>query len=453
MRLETLLAIIALCLTAFSSVISPDRVSIAIIVLPFAIAFQFLPARSQQLVWLAAVPWAILLNLAPHSEISVGQFHFYHSEAMLLLLASSVTIRLRSPAGASRIARRSVAAYMLWIIIAEVAALPGLALQLLLQTLCTVLLAWLSFRIAAAIGQGGISTLAFSVTAWIAILGLAAFHDSVISNGVSVFASTGSLVAGSEMLAIQVSFLLPVALSYALLCPHRNRVFQVGAWMAVLVGFIALIMSFSRSGWVGGFVGMILVACGAGPKDRTKILPAMLAAAIIFLTSLIVITEAKHIQKEWSVELIQRFRSLFSSELLADRAPAWSSALSILANHPLFGDAEAPNCYNLFLMIASRSGWPALALFLLAILTCTKHHFSSAFATIHEPLALGFVAGIIGFLITGIGESSLGTRMTPLFFTVMGLLAGTGHSEVSRHAGHGEQITRFSAPGDSQQRH
>ena len=371
-----------------------------------------------------------MLNFLPHRAQSGGHVQFYQSEALLLVIAAILITNLK-PANASPIAFGSIAAYSAWIAIAALMTIPEAKWQLLVRSLSTALIAWLSYRIAATIGRSGVSTIAGSATAWVGVLGIFACYNSINSND-TIVGPVGGLVGDSEMVAIQLSFLLPVALAYAIHGPPGNYLLQIGKWLAVLIGCTTLLMTMSRSGWIGGIVGLTIVAVDAWTRHRRSLKPWMLATTIIVLLATIVAAGTQQPLKQRSEFLAARLRSLVSRDLFSDRMPPWSSALSVLEKHPLFGDPQAPNSYSLFLGLASRSGWLALAFFLVAVFASVKDFFSPAFDSACKPLALGLVGGVIGFLVTGIGESSLGTRMTPLFFTVLGLLAGAYHSECSR---------------------
>jgi hypothetical protein len=48
---------------------------------------------------------------------------------------------------------------------------------------------------------------------------------------------------------------------------------------------------------------------------------------------------------------------------------------------------------------------------------------------------VGLVGSAIGLLVTGIGESTLGSRLTPPAFLLLGLLAGLGAIAPSETAG------------------
>ena len=87
---------------------------------------------------------------------------------------------------------------------------------------------------------------------------------------------------------------------------------------------------------------------------------------------------------------------------------------------PVRGDPEAPNAYNLILGLASRSGLPVLLPFLWLVWSAVRGTWCprGGWASV---VGAGVCGAVVGLLVTGIGESSLGSRVTPFAMAVLGL--------------------------------
>jgi hypothetical protein len=385
--------------------------------------FYYLPVSRQRQVWFAAIPWVILLNLLPsHSESTVG-VPFYNSEAALLLMGAIVAPSLRATRSDAVLAHRLVACFAGWCALAALVGASTVEWGIVLSAMRKALLAFLTFRIASD-GASQLAAFAGSVTLFVGIMGGLGWLEALSNSDPYFFRSVGRLVGGSELLAIQLSLYLPLALGFCLARPCRLPLIHFGVWIAILLGTSGLALSFSRSGWAGGILGIcfVLVGCWRSGRVRwTTGIRLASAAAILGSAAIIVAPPARII--EWIDLLLPRLQSLGSNSVWRDRTTAWSVAFVPLRDSPVFGDLRTPNCYNLLLGIASLSGWPALLLWLGAIVACIQGLWRYPRQVFANPLAVGLVGGLIAFLITGIGESSLGEWVSPVFFTVLGFTA------------------------------
>ncbi len=111
--------------------------------------------------------------------------------------------------------------------------------------------------------------------------------------------------------------------------------------------------------------------------------------------------------------------------LFASRSADWQRGIATIQAHPLFGQPDGPNPYNLFLGLAAESGLPVwlpwLAILALAAGTGLRALRAGSVAA---PHAVGLLGAMIGLLVTGIGEASLGARITPPAMLSLGLASG-----------------------------
>jgi O-antigen ligase len=131
-----------------------------------------------------------------------------------------------------------------------------------------------------------------------------------------------------------------------------------------------------------------------------------------------------------------RLGSLLGSDFLAGRATDWRRGATAVRAHPWFGHPAAPNPYNLALGLAATSGLPALALFVwFVVASLARGSRALARGGREASLAVGLFGAVLALLVTGLGESTLGTRLTPPIFATLGLLAGMGAGDTARGSG------------------
>jgi hypothetical protein len=231
----------------------------------------------------------------------------------------------------------------------------------------------------------------------------------------------GRLLGGSELFAIHLTLFLPIACGAALSGETATR--RV-AMAAVSIGALALVLSFSRSAWVGGFASLLvvsaLVAWRGGSRSARAV--AVTLAALGFGGVLVVVADVSLPGVPESY--MRRLSSLGSAGLFADRAEEWGRAFPVLRSSPIVGRPDAPNCYNILLGLASQSGLPILIPFVWLVVAGFRGALRGLVE--HTGLAAGLVGAIIGLLVTGIGESSLGARVMPEVGLLIGMTVGLG---------------------------
>jgi O-antigen ligase len=233
--------------------------------------------------------------------------------------------------------------------------------------------------------------------------------------------AVGRLVGNSELLAIHLTLLLPIALGLAVAPVRGGRWLRVSAWAGGLLGAAALAVSFSRSGWVGGWAGMSVAVLLAWWRWRR---PAAVAVLLLLLAGALLATA---ILAGWlplpgvPEAYVGRLRSLGGDQLFGDRAREWQTGLDAIRHRLIFGHPAASNCYNLLLQLAARSGLLILLPFSMLLGCAFSRQFRALRASRGDPLAAGLAGALVGMLVTGVGESSLGLRVMPVAMTVIGL--------------------------------
>jgi hypothetical protein len=414
------MGILALLLLALALLLSAERYVLIPLALLAGFAFIRLPEPVVALA--AAVPYLALANL---EGIVHPSGHPYPSEVILLAALTVLGFRARLGwrfGGASGWAL----AYGAWMTIAALAAAGTTDSQAIVRLVRIGFLATALFalgREAARRDRGAIHAIdaALGAAALMAILGLGEAAIGWWRTGGGA-PTIGSAVGGPELLALQLTLLAPPALALAAL--GRDSAFATRILVASTG--LALALTCSRAGWAGGFaaiLGMGLLACKLTPPAGRKLL--WLAVGILGLAGIGAILLV--IPGSPLAPYGERIRQLSPASLIAARRADWGAGIETIRAHPLFGQPDAPNAYNLFLGLGATSGVLAPLLFSGLVVAAGR----SGLRAVREhrvtaPETIGLFGAILGLLVTGMGEATLGARLTPPAFLFLGLWCGLG---------------------------
>ena len=214
---------------------------------------------------------------------------------------------------------------------------------------------------------------------------------------------------------------------------------------ATAVGTVLLLMGLWLAGGRAAMIAGVIVALGASlqavSRRRTERLHrrsavSMLAvcAVVVSVLGLGLYLKAQRVEGSGSLELSFKIRMAM-----------WSSALRVLAAHPLFGtnigqfphqvgafapDGEARayigNAHNQFLETAAELGVIGGVLFV-AMFAAILWRAWKAFRTSRDPALGGAIAGVVAFLITCLaGQPLLYNLVAFPFWMVLGVLLAAG---------------------------
>lgn len=388
-------------------------------------------ARRPAQLLLAIVPFAAIANLEPWMPDPGAA---YPSEAMLLAAIGVVAVRRPRVFHFSGTARIALA-YGVWIALAAIVATATAdeaswsdAARLLRSGFLAASVATLGSTLARA--EDGAALWSRAALGAAGLLGAIAIGEAMCGQHAGV-PQTGRVVGGSELLALHLTLLLPPGL---VLAAGAGRRFRAAAISLLALAATGLVLSYSRSGWVGGMVSvagmaMFTFASHGEPSRRLRLLTA---AALVVGVSVVTALAIGSGDGELARAYADRLRSLTGPHVFADRAGAWSIGVEAVRAHPWFGWPGAPNPYNLALDLAATSGVPALLLFgWFAASSLAGGIRVAVRGDTRAPLALGLCGAVVALLVTGIGESTLGARMTPAVFASLGVLAGIGEREAT----------------------
>lgn len=254
--------------------------------------------------------------------------------------------------------------------------------------------------------------------------------------GVSELSRVGGTLGHPNGLALFLVMLLPIVVALAL--SGRSRWLAFFASLALIVGFVALVLTFSRAGWICVATTIPLVAFLAAWRRWGFLRATGALLCFCFVVTLILLP----------------FTGLISQRLFEEdygrawsRVPLMQVAWNVIRSNPLLGvglnnyimamdkydntlehitlDVKNP-VHNMFLLIAGEMGIPALLIFLWLIVVLLRHGWDG-FQRRRGLLALfclGLFGALLSFLIHAqVNISYIGRNYTLALF--MGLLAAS----------------------------
>lgn len=264
----------------------------------------------------------------------------------------------------------------------------------------------------------------------------------------TLMALPGSPDAGisPNQLAGALVLYLPIAIALASSFLRERRF----AWALVAVGGLGIIggtlmLTQSRSGWIGSAAGVVALAIAAGwtrgrrgARIATLVLPAALIIAVVILI---------RTRPELAARFINTSRASGDEISLSGRPEIWSRALYAIQDFPFTGtglgtfrrvvnllyplftispDYDIAHAHDIFLQVALDLGLPGLVAYLaclwLALAVAWQVARRSAGAV--RGLALGLLAGMVALHVYGLTDAiALGAKPGIAFWLALGLIA------------------------------
>ncbi|MBN1319920.1 MAG: O-antigen ligase family protein [Thermoleophilia bacterium] len=249
-------------------------------------------------------------------------------------------------------------------------------------------------------------------------------------------------------------FSVAVALGLAVL--EQRIVWRLVYWVGFGLNGVALVVTFARGAWIGGFIALALLVVIAWRRRvkmrRVDWLPAgaSLAVGVAFaVRSLSSSSEALNFGK--------RIASIFefSSGSGYSRTEIWRAALSAIKDRPVFGSGPdtfrlvfhrfktpeyvrfkggtsgADNAHDYYLQLAAGSGIPGAVLFCGVFLWAGVKSFSTVFGRADEPARIivgAFWAASVGYLVHLVFGLSLPGITFLLWIALAVVLVPTGRT-------------------------
>jgi len=214
-----------------------------------------------------------------------------------------------------------------------------------------------------------------------------------------------------------------------------------------LISLVCLVSTYSRAGWIGFAVSIVLMGYLSARKKRV-----LLLSLLIF--SIIGISLFLFLQRE----TLKSF--LFHNYSDQSRQFIWAKSIKMIKDHPLTGigignfyyvypryilqgEEKLPeevshpwHAHNLFLNIAVEMGLPALCFFLWFIFRLLKEFFCSAEKKGEfNQILYGIISGLIGFIIFNHIDFVMGDLKNGLYLFIVlafgsGLVKATERKEI-----------------------
>lgn len=215
--------------------------------------------------------------------------------------------------------------------------------------------------------------------------------------------------------------LLFICLSLSMIFIERKfiKIFWIGV---LLLSIISLIMTFTRSAWIGAFFAISTILFLIRPKLLTLVIPLLI---LIILLS--------------PISAKRRFISIFDlkDETNRDRIHMGIAGTKIISKYPFFGSGpdtvrliyskykpegairDNPHLHNNILQIFAERGIFAVTSWLWFIILATKKNwevFQKRKENLFKFSALGAIGAIAGFFISGLFEYNFGDSEVKMLF-------------------------------------
>ena len=229
------------------------------------------------------------------------------------------------------------------------------------------------------------------------------------------------------------------------------RAARVGWLLLGLAVLGLLVLTQSRSGWIGGIGGLFCLLClwgvalPGGQRGRTVIRGAAAAMVVAGALALAWIGPGR-LQSLW--EEPAQATALGSFSTVGFRQETWRWTLVSIGDFPFTGSGlgafravterlypidvaptfEIAHAHNIYLQTAVDLGLPGLVVYVAILLVAAAIGWQVARRDEGlRPLALGLLAGLAALHIFGLGDAlALGSKPGLLFWVGLGLLAAAG---------------------------
>ncbi|MCC6730888.1 MAG: O-antigen ligase family protein [Chthonomonadales bacterium] len=262
-----------------------------------------------------------------------------------------------------------------------------------------------------------------------------------------------------QLLASFLMILLPIVAVVAITERKAGR--QLAAQVATVLMAACLLLTQTRSAWLGSAVGLgvlAILAIAVAARNRPSslasrkhelVLPAvMLVGVIVFL--------ALWPQTNTLLQRATTFSNVSAQATFQSRQAMWRDAASTIASRPLTGigvglypvrySAAHPSLsndpHNFWLKTAAEMGIPAamlVALALAAFLFVGLRRAYTMDAGIRRSLLMGAIAATVAFAVDAVSNPSWGLAQTSMFFW---LVLGLGVGALRPFARQRETLTR-----------
>ena len=299
---------------------------------------------------------------------------------------------------------------------------------------------------------GGILAIGALSTGWSAKVPLLQPLVQRLPNQLTELPGTGGQAINANQLAGAALLYLPVMVALAIGWWREER-----RWLAVVVlagaGAVVglLLLTQSRSGWIGGVGGLVAltILMGLASRRRWLRLTAILLPLVLALTlgGLLAAADPQRIGALWPSDSTLRAADVVGQVSLSDRVEIWSRALYAIQDFPFTGvglgtfrqvvhllyplfaigpDTDIAHAHNMFLQVALDVGLPGLIAYLalLWVAAAVTWQVVRRGSPLLQALGIGLLSALISLHIYGLTDAlALGSKPSVAFWMILGLLA------------------------------
>ncbi|MDI6758489.1 MAG: O-antigen ligase family protein [Candidatus Omnitrophota bacterium] len=239
----------------------------------------------------------------------------------------------------------------------------------------------------------------------------------------AISASFGHYNSFGSYLVIVISLIL------GFLIYQENKKLRSVLYFLTAIAGICLFLTFSRGSWLGIFFSLLLMMF---LSERRKI-PLFIVAVFFISVCLVPLIR-------------ERFMFIFQEGGDAGRFTIWQSAFKMIQENPFLGKGvgtfmnlfskymsmplQIQYAHNSFLQVWAETGIFSLLSFL-SFLVVVLSKGVQTFREKQDPLLLGLVCGVFGFLIHSFFDTQLySLQLSVLFWAMLGLIAALNRASV-----------------------
>ncbi len=209
-----------------------------------------------------------------------------------------------------------------------------------------------------------------------------------------------------------------------------------------LLQFRGVMVTFSRGGYMAFALGLYAIAFF---RSKFLFLLLLVATCIVYLNPVLLPAGIRYrmgqtFENRTSYVDTGEVHEADLDRSAADRVEVWKGALQMIKEQPLFGvgyglfepmiqyywsGERKIDAHNTYLIIAAEMGIPALLVFLLIVLMTLGHTYGLYKRTedpFSKALALGFIGGIFGLLMSNMFGSRLDSQEVSSYFWILAAL-------------------------------
>lgn len=275
------------------------------------------------------------------------------------------------------------------------------------------------------------------------LVGLMAIYDYIELGEVGDLerARVGGISDHSNSLAAFFSYYMFLPLGFFFSSMQRAN-----SWLLLLpflIQFRGIMVTFSRGGYIACAAGLLAITFFK--RNKFHFIMLLFLAWLAFLNPILLPAGIRY-------RMSQTFEKQVSYHETADeleeslessaqtRVEIWKGALKMIKDYPLFGigyglfyqriqyywrQARPIDAHNTYLIIAAEMGVPALVIFLWIIALVMKNTFDLYRTTKNSfahSLALGFLGGLFGLLVSNMFGSRLDSQEISSYFWILAAL-------------------------------